>query len=253
MNSNGTNQLNKVLLVFDFDDTIINGGTGNCVVKTFLTLEDHKNLKNSFKNNVNFVQIFKDVIQKLKDRGVKADYLKEIIEKIPLNQGFSDLFKFIAENKENYELIIISGGINIFIHWILEMNNISDIFTEVFAHKSELDEQNLINISQIHNHNCILCNTSQCKGLIVKEFLSRRKERYSNILYIGDGDNDYCPSLLLSSYDILFSRENYGLHKKIRRENLDEILKCRIIYWKNADPIKSELINLIEKTNFNYF
>ena len=234
----------KILVVFDFDHTIIKGSSWSHPIKNLLTSNEMLLIRERLNKNENYLDIFRDVLLKIKNTGTSFNKVKEIVEKIPLNDGFEDLFKFIGEMKANYKVIMISGTISVFIKWILDRNKISHIFEDIYSHKSEFDEEKNLKISQIHNHECTICNTSQCKGLIMREYLKMNEQMISEIIYIGDGDNDYCPSLILSDKDILFPRKNWGLHQKIRNENLFEKIKCKIVYWNTGEIIKKELIKL---------
>ena len=58
-----------------------------------------------------------------------------------------------------------------------------------------------------------------CKGNILKEFVAQRKNEgvnYSRLNYVGDGQNDFCPSLTLNAGDRVFPRAGFKLHQCIK-------------------------------------
>jgi hypothetical protein len=51
------------------------------------------------------------------------------------------------------------------------------------------------------------------------QYITERKEEdgitFSGISYVGDGQNDVCPSLKLGPNDRVFARSGYPLHKRL--------------------------------------
>jgi pyridoxal phosphate phosphatase PHOSPHO2 len=244
-----TQSLAKNLVVFDFDNTILNGNTGSAPVKKFLTEGDLLKFRKMMKANRDFIDIFKECLFKFKENGVTLDKLKEVIEIVPINEGFLDLFNFFNENKQTFDVIIVTGTLNLFVKWILEKNNISDTFKEVFSQIAEVDDETLLKINLTHTHSCQTCNTSQCKQVILKQYLEGQKTKYDHIAYVGDGENDFCPAKLLKENDILFPRETWGLHKLLHNENLKTQVKSKVCLWKSGAMIKEEL-EKIKNVNF---
>jgi pyridoxal phosphate phosphatase PHOSPHO2 len=86
----------------------------------------------------------------------------------------------------------------------------------------------------------------------LREYLENRKNYIDKVVYVGDGENDYCPALSLNYNDVLFPREKWGLHKKIE-EGSKEDLKCRMVLWSSGEVIKQELCKIIgEKLNTKF-
>ena len=162
------------------------------------------------------------------------------------------MFKFFQENKEKFEVIIITGSLSIYVKWILEYNNLTQVFKEVYAHKAEYDKNGVLKIQKMHTHNCERCIKFQCKGLILKEHLDKNQDSISQIAYIGDGDNDICPALMLNSQDILFPRETWSLHKILEKTNLKDKIKCKIVYWKEGTKIKDELLSNLSELRIKF-
>jgi pyridoxal phosphate phosphatase PHOSPHO2 len=234
----------KHLIVFDFDNTILKGNTAFSIVKQFLDLDESLQIKKRFSDNENFVSLFRNIFSTLKNKNYNIQAIKKLIEELPLNEGFHDLFLFLRQENANFEVIIISATVSLFIEWILDKNQLSSVFSQIFCQNSQLDEDCLISIRQFHNHDCRLCNSSQCKGTILREYLENRKNQIDKVVYVGDGENDYCPALSLNDNDVLFPREKWGLHKKLE-DGSKEDLRCRTILWSSGEVIKQELCKII--------
>ena len=87
-------------------------------------------------------------------------------------------------------------------------------------------------LNDLKNNNitypCDINNIKQEKIDEVIELFNKRYERfinllgeinYKNILFICDGENDYCPSTILNNTDYLFPREDYKLFDMIYKDN----------------------------------
>ena len=62
--------------------------------------------------------------------------------------------------------------------------------------------------------------------------------KYSRICYVGDGGNDYCPALRLSSKDYVFARANYALE---RRLSYSSEVKANVVVWNSGEIILETL------------
>ena len=52
-------------------------------------------------------------------------------------------------------------------------------------------------------------------GTILREYLERSAEKYSRVVYVGDGQNDLCPLLQLGKGDVGVVRKGYSLDKAL--------------------------------------
>jgi pyridoxal phosphate phosphatase PHOSPHO2 len=66
--------------------------------------------------------------------------------------------------------------------------------------------------------------------------------------YVGDGHNDYCPSLRLSERDVIFARTGYKLEKMLKKEltgdeNDSEVkkVKAKVVFYDDANAVVEEL------------
>ena len=55
----------------------------------------------------------------------------------------------------------------------------------------------------------------QVQGAEVATLLTQ--QQYRRVIYCGDGENDLCPALALSSGDLVLARKGYGLHKLLAK------------------------------------
>ena len=58
-------------------------------------------------------------------------------------------------------------------------------------------------------------------GTILREYLERSAEKYSRVVYVGDGQNDLCPLLQLGKGDVGVVRKGYSLDKALAQGSHD--------------------------------
>ena len=89
----------------------------------------------------------------------------------------------------------------------------------MFTNPAHFDSDGQLTIERFHEQNwCQLSARNLCKGHILKEYITKRAcdgVHFDRVNYVGDGSNDLCPSLRLTSRDRVFPRAGYPLHKLI--------------------------------------
>jgi len=284
MNISLTN--NKFLIIFDFDDTLIDQTTFTNLFKKYYSPQQIKDLFSKIKNNISWIELYRDCIKELKRQNLNINDIKKEIEQIKLIEGYQEVFNTIRNNMDKFICVIISGGNQLMIKWLTDLYNISDLIYKVFAVNSFEDEDHIIKFKDINKHNCDNCNITQCKKndleLLIDEFKLKEKGMkesnadnsgnvsnkgnesnkenkeykentnwFSKILYVGDGINDYCPAKILKKTDYLYFRKGYGLNKLIdSHEKYKNKLVCNINYWENGHDVNNYLLSFVLKPKF---
>ena len=79
----------------------------------------------------------------------------------------------------------------------------------------------------------------------MKDHIKEREKAgvvFSKVMYVGDGGNDFCPTLRLSANDYIFPRVSFSLHKRIEKQS-DQV-KAQVVPWTCASSILETLQNL---------
>lgn len=233
----------KILLIFDLDNTILQNTTDYEVLKLIPSVEVDESY-------INWAKYMQKIYLKMKENQVNLEQIKKVIESIPLNEGFTEIFEFVRSNKEKFETLIVSGANTLYIKWVIEFHKFYDIFDGYFSNIAEPDEELLIKILPNHDHDCQCCthDSSQCKKKVLEEYFSLKKKKnaekiYSSIIFVGDGINDFCPSTVLGNNDLLFPREDFELHQMVSCDNHKGKVKCRIHPWKTGEKILEVIKN----------
>ena len=142
----------------------------------------------------------------------------------------------------NTDAIIISDANSVFIDCIVQECGVADVFRAVLTNPATFDSAGQLSVAWHHTHQCQRCRgtPNMCKGepyinipslnllcvhhppgTILKGYLESSAEQYSRVVYVGDGHNDLCPLLQLTSGDVGVVRKGYSLEKALARGSHD--------------------------------
>ena len=122
-------------------------------------------------------------------------------------------------------IIIISDSNTEFINHILKVKKLDHLVDRVFTNPAMWNEEELLIIEPYHHQeSCKLSSRNLCKGQIMEDYLKDCGKAFSYICYVGDGRNDFCPSLRLSSDDVVCVREGFSLQKYIHQMEKEEYI-----------------------------
>lgn len=237
----------KILVVLDLDFTILSKNS-DYVFLDLLSRDSFNYLEEKRKISKNWANHMQEVYKKMKSDNVPIEKIKERVEDIPLNPGFNEFFDLIRNQRDNFETLILSGANTLFLKWVLQKNNLEDLFPNFYSNIAVPDESQVISIKPAHSHNCENCDESQCKRILFNNHIqenSLNMDMYSNIIYAGDGENDYCLSTILRENDILFPRNNFPLHEKLFKKGFAKNLRCNICIWDDGFGILNEIKKLL--------
>ncbi|XP_073503085.1 pyridoxal phosphate phosphatase PHOSPHO2 [Phyllobates terribilis] len=236
----------KILLVFDFDHTIVNDNSDTWIVQCAPDKKLPHVLQNSYEKG-KWTEYMGRIFTYLGEQGIREDDMKRIMIAIPYTPGMTELLHFIGQNKDRFDCVIISDSNTIFIDWILTHANVNNVFDQVFTNPATFDRFGNLTVQNFHIHHCATCPTNLCKKKVLEEFVAKQMSHgvdYSKIVYIGDGSNDLCPVTFLKKGDIAMPREGYTLQKKIAKEI--ELIDSSINVWSTGAEILSHLKHLLE-------
>ncbi|XP_043853940.1 pyridoxal phosphate phosphatase PHOSPHO2 [Dromiciops gliroides] len=239
----------KFLLIFDFDHTIIDDNSDTWIVKC----APEKNLPNELKDSYEkgkWNEYMGRVFKYLGDKGIREYEMKRTMTEIPFTEGMIELINFVGKNKDIFDCIIISDSNTIFIDWILGAAKIRDVFDEVFTNPAAFNENGYLTLEGVHVHHCDKCPKNLCKRKILVEFIDKQLQKgvkYTQIIYLGDGENDFCPITYLKKNDVSMPRKGFSLHKLISEMRQDTPLESSVVVWSSAFEILSHLKLLIKE------
>ena len=209
----------KILFAFDFDHTLVEENSDVSLMNIIpeLKLEslerrDYKKIHGGWIPMINHVMRVQaqngctrdDVIQTMKGLNLKEP-LRISLEKITANQST--------------DVVVISDANSMTIQTVLSKYDLLKNVT-IYTNPASFDDKGILKVLPYHSHCCIRCQwtPNMCKGLIIHGILTAKS--YSKVVYIGDGSNDYCAAMHLSSHDNVIARKGYGLEKRVIKNGL---------------------------------
>jgi 2-hydroxy-3-keto-5-methylthiopentenyl-1-phosphate phosphatase len=178
----------KTIFICDFDGTVTVSDTLVSVFDRFC-IGDWWDIENRMRAGqmTRTEALFKEVDLMIADEFEVNRHLENNIE---IRSGFSNFLKMVK--KEQHELLILSGGFKNWIEKIFSRINSSD--SDFSISSNDIKYKGNKKWEFVPNPDTLkpLCsNCPNCKRAVVEKY---KKEGYS-IIYIGDGDTDFCPSV----------------------------------------------------------
>ncbi|PIA64346.1 hypothetical protein AQUCO_00100076v1 [Aquilegia coerulea] len=176
-----------IVIVFDFDKTIIDCDSDNWV----------------------------DTMMKgLHSQGRTIEDIAEILKSAPLHPSTISAIK--SANALGCDLKIVSDANLFFIETILKHHDLMGCFSEIHTNPSFVDEVGRLRILPHHDfntssHGCgEFCPPNMCKGVVIERIkASALADGKKHFIYLGDGKGDFCPSTKLRADDSVMPRKNF--------------------------------------------
>lgn len=188
----------------DFDGTITKEDIGEVMFLKFGDAQRAKEIVNEWINEkINARQSWELLCKTVNNLDL------EKFDEFLLSSEIDSSFKIFLDycNKNNYEVRILSDGLDYYINKILSKENLSHL--EVYSNKLNFDKDgNLIPIFPYTDEECKRC--ANCKRNHVLNFSG--DDEYS--IYIGDGYSDVCPAQYC---DFIFAKKSLLKYCEINR------------------------------------
>ncbi|KAG6523105.1 inorganic pyrophosphatase 2-like [Zingiber officinale] len=238
-----------VVVVFDFDFTLIDYDSENWVVDTFGLTDLFEQCLPTMSWNSLMDKIMKELYLK----GLSIEDIEGCLRTIPLDSHVASVIKIA--HALGCELRIVSDANKLFIETILVQHGLLEYFSEINTNPCYVDEEGRLRISPYHDHimavhGCNLCPPNMCKGMILDRIrASAAIAGKKQLIYVGDGKGDYCPSLRLTEGDCLMPRKDFPLSKLLYANS--DLLKARPHHWSSSEELKEVLLRLITQLGAN--
>jgi len=194
----------RALILSDFDGTICKADIGNAVLNEFTRKSwdelDREYIKGAMGSRAAYEKIVPLIA------GNRAKMKEFVLARGKLARGFLPFYQLCG--KKNLDVKIVSDGLDFYIRSILEQHGFTDI--EFFSNEVEFGADDSLAI-QFPKMNALCGRCGTCKNSVLHSF----RLMYEQIIYIGDGHSDMCPS---RSADLVFAKG--VLLKKCQEENI---------------------------------
>ncbi|GAB4842441.1 hypothetical protein Ancab_012413 [Ancistrocladus abbreviatus] len=235
-----------IMVLFDFDKTIVDVDSDNWVVDGL----GFTDLFNQLLPTMPWNSLMDRMMKEMHAAGVTINEITEVLKRIPIHPRIIPAIE--SAYAAGCELRIVSDANRFFIETILNHLGLRNYFTEINTNPGHVDEEGRLRIFPYHDftnfsHGCNLCPPNMCKGLVIERILS--EEGKKKFIYLGDGSGDYCPSLKLRAGDHLMPRKNFPLWDLICKN--PKLIAATIHEWSNGAELEGVLLNLIDTISCN--
>lgn len=230
------------LLLFDFDGTLTDSES---FIKLFPLVKDEA-VKKSLYECLMTKQWYKGseiAFSYLKSIGFGLKEYKKSMLEDDLSKGMPELLEYLKQNKQKFVPYVLTSNLAFLIEDYLKTKNVLDSFCAVIGEKGHGDEkENEIKIEPTEREKeCDICCRNICKTDEYEKLMTKCGEEVKKVVFVCDGENDYCLARNLKEGDVAFVRKDFGLDKKMKKDGIK--LKCEVVYWETGTDIK----NVLEK------
>ncbi|CAI9114288.1 OLC1v1014973C1 [Oldenlandia corymbosa var. corymbosa] len=232
-----------IVVVFDFDKTIIELDSDNWVVDELGFTE----LFNQLLPSMPWNSLMDKMMGEIHAHGKTIEDIEEVLKRAPIHPRIVPAIK--SAHALGCDLRIVSDANVFFIETILNHLGIRECFSEINTNPGYVDDNGRLRILPYHDfhtssHGCHRCPPNMCKGLIIERIqASLAKEGKKKIIYLGDGVGDFCPSLKLKEEDHMMPRKNFPVWDLICENRV--LLKAEIHEWIDGEDLELILLQLI--------
>ncbi|KAK0241783.1 phosphatase phospho-type [Armillaria nabsnona] len=235
------------LIVFDFDWSMADQDSDRWIFEVLAP--DLRRKMKTLKDDIQWTDLVSQSLREAHARGITREQIEDALRIMPFHPGMVRGIKRLKE-EGNTTFLCLSNANNIFITTILETKGLLPAFEEIVTNRAEWESSGLLNLRRRIDphgpqHNCTVgCSPNMCKGEELDAFLARHAPAYDQIIYVGDGSNDFCPILRLRSQDMVLCRSFRGLQRRIDKDGKKLGMKCQVKYWGGAWEVE-EIFNAL--------
>ncbi|SHH80172.1 Haloacid Dehalogenase superfamily, subfamily IB, phosphoserine phosphatase-like/2,3-diketo-5-methylthio-1-phosphopentane phosphatase [Caloranaerobacter azorensis DSM 13643] len=205
----------RILILTDFDGTIIKKDVGVALVKNFGPKNwenyEKKWIQREMSSKYVLTFYYESMFQSTQSTRKFIDFIDKNIE---IDKNFYDFYNYCKRNK--FEIYIISDGMSFYIDFILHKYKLDGIpyFSNLY-----IDNGDSIKIEfPYYNPKCGMCGN--CKT----NHLDKLLDKNTYVVYIGDGYSDRCIS---EKVDLVFAKndlEKYCIENNINYIKYNDFL-----------------------------
>ncbi|CAA3006421.1 pyridoxal phosphate phosphatase PHOSPHO2-like [Olea europaea subsp. europaea] len=237
--------IQRELVVFDFDDTLVDCNSDTWIHKLAPGGAIPEELE--FKPDQDYFKHVQSVLAYLHAQGVTEQQYNECLSNMPSVAGMIEpLINTLASKPDKFDMIILSDANSYFISAYLKAKSLDTAIGTVLTNPARFLEDGLLAIDEYHVQDyCTMSSRNLCKGEALKSYIGKRMLEhntvYTCINYVGDGENDLCPSTKLSTRDRVFPRAGFTLARLCNRLKL---AKSQIYMGQQSQTEKSKVPEL---------
>ncbi|XP_042055551.1 thiamine phosphate phosphatase-like protein [Salvia splendens] len=232
----------KIVIIFDFDRTLIEDDSDRWV----FTRMDLTQLFRDLRPTLPWNSLMDRLLEEMHVLGKSIDDIADCLRGMPLHPSVVSVIK--QAHALGCDLKVASDSNQFYIRTILEHYGIYSCFSEIITNPAVVDKGRL-RIFPYHGsaapHGCDLCPSNLCKGRVIEQIqVSLSESESKRLIYVGDGGNDFCPTLKLAAGDFVLPRKDFPLLSRISKNS--NLVKAKVCEWNSSEDLAKILGKLIE-------
>ncbi|XVF25106.1 hypothetical protein REPUB_Repub13aG0185400 [Reevesia pubescens] len=240
-----------IVVIFDFDKTIIDCDSDNWVVDELGATE----LFNQLLPTMPWNSLMDRMMKELHSQGTKIEDIVAVLKRTPIHPRIIQAIK--SAHALGCDLKIVSDANMFFIETILEHHGLREYFSEINTNRGFVDEEGRLRIFPHHDftkspHGCHNpCPPNMCKGIVIERIQASlaMEENKKTVIYLGDGMGDFCPSLKLGDRDYVMPRKTFPVWDLICKNR--RLIKAEVCEWSNGEEFENVLLHLISRISID--
>eukprot|EP00960_Hanusia_phi_P017356 511170-Hanusia_phi.AAC.1 len=242
----GTTALSrKVLVVFDFDWTMIECNSDTEVVFNFCSdKEVSKQRLQEAAAARSWTRAMDDELKAISELHVKLSDVEAFLASIPIEHELVHFVQVSAQ--QGVDLRILSDANSFFIEEVLRPKGILGSFSRIVTNPVTLEGDRIV-VSPFHKDEHPGSSSSPpnlCKGRVVRDWVA--EGGWDTIVYCGDGEGDYEGVMALPGEGVALVRRDWGLHHRLSRAEEEGVVIPRMILWENQRSLAAALFQILK-------
>ncbi|KAI8051117.1 phosphatase phospho-type [Syncephalis plumigaleata] len=259
----------RTLVALDFDWTIIDEDSDRAVY-SLLSSDILATYKSNHFTTMQWTDLMNKIYNELHQLGITRDQLERVFARLALHPSMKAALEHAHQSGQT-DLVIISDANTTAIWECLRANGLDTIFSQVITNQSQWTSEGQLRVERYvpahEEHGCLrriirhraaimdddndvtittgtttrsnvtvemrpCCTVNICKGKEIR----RLRAEYDRVVYLGDGQNDFCPGCELTSQDVFMPRRHRALHRILSGPDVSQV-KANIVYWSEASDV----------------
>ncbi|KAK9066190.1 hypothetical protein SSX86_013511 [Deinandra increscens subsp. villosa] len=235
--------MSGIVVIFDFDKTIIDIDSDNWVVDELGATD----LFNELIPTMPWNSLMDKMMGELHSQGKTIEDIEQVLSRVPIHPRIVPAIK--AAHASGCDLRVVSDANTFYIETVLNHLGIRGCFSEINTNPGFVDDEGRLRILPYHDfhtspHGCPLCPPNMCKGKIIERIQSTFKaEKDKKIIYLGDGAGDFCPGTKLVEGDYMMPRKDFPVWGLICENR--QLIKSEVHEWIDGEDLEQVLLRII--------
>ncbi|XP_077979117.1 pyridoxal phosphate phosphatase PHOSPHO2-like [Glandiceps talaboti] len=230
----------KILLVCDFDNTIINGACDWLVTNLMPGVNARERILQHYRLSGNWSSTMQEIYKSMRNLNITPNQMIECLHTVNVIDGMRELLEYQSK-QDGIDFILMSGCNTVLINVAIEGARLKGLAMDIIANPAKFNDEGYLEIENYHTHDCDNCSTDMCKRIALKDYREKQHKEgivYDRVCYVGDGGNDFCPSQSLCESDIVFPRVGFALMDKITQfQEEGKSLNARVVPWVSGQEV----------------